>query len=138
MKTEYNITSMEQLTACCKDIKESIELPRVFALHGEMGSGKTTFVTQFIKLIDAKFSAQSPTYAIVNEYLVQGQEFLHFDLYRLQSIEEAFDIGIEDYLYRNSTLFIEWPALIESLLPKDAIHICIKNNTFTRTLTLSV
>jgi tRNA threonylcarbamoyladenosine biosynthesis protein TsaE len=104
---------------------------RKFALIGNVGAGKTTLVQHFCHLLGVEGAVTSPTFALVNEYPLKmngGKQGVvnHLDLYRLKSLEEALEIGIEDYLYNEDFCFIEWPELIESLLPEDIIRIEIE------------
>ena len=98
------------------------------AFYGEVGAGKTTLIQALCRAIGAEDKAVSPTFAIVNEYLrpATGKYIHHLDLYRLRSIEEALDIGVEDLLYDESYCFVEWPELIEALLPGDVLKIKIE------------
>jgi tRNA threonylcarbamoyladenosine biosynthesis protein TsaE len=99
---------------------------RVFALYGEMGAGKTTFIKALCHSLGVADVVQSPTFSIINEYKTPGGESVfHFDFYRIKKIEEAFDIGYEDYIYSGSYCFIEWPELIEPLLPPDTLRVFI-------------
>jgi len=103
---------------------------KCFLLYGEIGAGKTTLVKEIVKLLGVKERANSPTFSLVNEYTYQenGKESLayHIDLYRLDSVEEAIDIGIEDYLYSNMFCFVEWPELVEAIVPEDSVKIKIE------------
>ena len=93
---------------------------RVFALSGPMGVGKTTFVKAVADCLGVEDDVNSPTFAIVNEYLTAEQETLyHFDFYRVKSVEEALDFGCEEYFYSGARCFIEWPERIEALLPEE-------------------
>lgn len=97
---------------------------RVFALHGELGAGKTTLIKGFCAALGVKDQASSPSFAIVNEYRAAGGEpVYHFDLYRLKDAPELEGIGFEEYLDSGAYCFIEWPELAEGLLPPDTIHI---------------
>lgn len=99
----------------------------VFAFHGEMGAGKTTFIKAICENLGVSDSINSPTFAIVNEYRSDSAELIyHFDFYRINKIEEAFDFGYEDYFYSGSLCFIEWPEKIESLLPHDTVNVHVK------------
>lgn len=90
-------------------------------LYGQIGAGKTTFVKAFCKKMQTQETANSPTFSLVNEYEYPDGLIYHLDLYRLNSTEEAIDIGIEDYLYDDNYCFIEWAELIENILPDDVI-----------------
>ena len=99
---------------------------RVFALYGEMGAGKTTFIKALCQVLEVEDSVSSPTFAIVNVYTTSnGQQVNHFDCYRMKTIEEAYDIGYEDYFYGGDYCFIEWPEIIEPLIPEDAVRVRI-------------
>lgn len=101
---------------------------RVFAFDGQMGAGKTTFIKQLCEAMGTTDVVNSPTFAIVNVYDVQyptPSEVYHFDCYRLKDIREAMDLGAEEYLYSGNYCFIEWPEMIEPLLPNDTVYIHI-------------
>jgi len=99
-----------------------------FLFYAEMGVGKTTFIKELCRQLGYEKEVQSPTYALVNEYDLPNDNLIfHIDLYRLNSIEEALDIGIEDYLYHPAAYcFIEWPNIIEPILPNDFVKINIE------------
>ena len=110
------------------DILHKTEPHRVFAFEGQMGAGKTTFIKHLCEQMGTSDVVNSPTFAIVNVYdvkLPQPGEVYHFDCYRLKNIREAMDFGAEEYLYSGNYCFIEWPKLIESLLPEDTVYIRI-------------
>ncbi len=99
---------------------------RVFAFYGQMGAGKTTFIKAICSELGVSDIVQSPTFSIINEYKTKaGESVFHFDFYRIRSIIEVFDIGYEDYLYSGNYCFIEWPELVESLLPENTVRIYI-------------
>jgi len=107
---------------------EQVEGRRKFVLYGDIGAGKTTFVQAFCRYLGVEEAVTSPTFALVNEYTFLQkngiEEYIHhIDLYRLETVEEALDIGIEDYLYDPHYCLIEWPQLIEPLLPGDVVRI---------------
>lgn len=101
---------------------------RVYALRGKMGAGKTTFTKSLCETLGTEDVVNSPTFAIVNVYEVgeDREEVYHFDCYRLKSIEEAMDFGAEEYLYSGQYCFIEWPEMIEALLPEDTVNVIIE------------
>jgi tRNA threonylcarbamoyladenosine biosynthesis protein TsaE len=99
---------------------------RVFAFYGRMGAGKTTFIKAICKVLGVSDIVQSPSFAIINEYkTTAGDSIFHFDFYRIKKLEEVFDIGYEDYIYSGSYCFLEWPELIEELLPPDVVKVTI-------------
>jgi len=102
---------------------------RVFALYGAMGAGKTTFIKALCRQLGVPDIVQSPTFSIVNEYrTTAGESVYHFDFYRIRKVEEVYDIGYEDYLYSGSYCFIEWPELIEALLPPGTVRVEISGD----------
>ena len=123
---EINIKDIAQINEAAQTFVEHIGNHRVFAFYGSMGAGKTTFIKAICEQLGVTDAVASPTFAIVNEYISgDGNPIYHFDLYRLKRIEEAFDIGLEDYLNSGSLCFIEWPQLIEPLLPSDTVSVSI-------------
>ena len=99
----------------------------VFALYGKMGAGKTTFVKAICEELGVTDVINSPTFAIVNEYRSDntGELIYHFDFYRIKKLEEVYDMGYEDYFYSGALCFIEWPELVEELLPGNAVKVTI-------------
>ena len=99
---------------------------RVFAFDGQMGAGKTTFIKQLCESMGSVDVVNSPTFAIVNVYDVEQPyrgEVYHFDCYRLKNLQEAMDLGAEDYLYSGNYCFIEWPEMIEEMLPLNVVKV---------------
>ncbi len=99
---------------------------RVFAFYGRMGAGKTTFIKAICEVLDVEDVITSPTFAIINEYESPDTTIYHFDFYRIKKLEEVYDMGYEDYFYSGGLCFIEWPELIEELLPEDAIRVVVE------------
>jgi len=100
---------------------------RIFAFYGKMGAGKTTFIQSVCKALGSDDTVTSPTFALINEYKTgDRQSIFHFDFYRIKNIEEAFDLGYEDYLYSGNYCLIEWPELIEPLLPENRLKVKIE------------
>ena len=102
---------------------------RVVAFYGSMGAGKTTFIRALCEELGVTDVVTSPTFAIVNEYEVdraEGFSIFHFDFYRIKRLEEVYDMGCEDYFYGSSLCLIEWPELIEELLPDDCLRVTIR------------
>ena len=112
---------------------------KIVAFYGSMGAGKTTFIKAICDVLGVTDTVNSPTFAIVNEYLAaSGDSVYHFDFYRIKKIEEAYDFGYEDYFYSGDLCLIEWPELIEELLPEDTVRVKIEEiETGERVLTLN-
>lgn len=123
---QKQILGLDMLQEVADQLIDSFENERIFALYGSMGAGKTTFIKALCKTLGSTDNVTSPTFAIVNEYN-SGNAFpiYHFDFYRIKKLEEAFDLGYEDYIYSNNYCFIEWPELIDSLLPKKYVEVRI-------------
>ncbi len=130
MKKYHSISvpSLEHLPNAAQDFLKKINQPSIVTLTGDLGAGKTTFVKEVCASLGVVDIVNSPTFSIVNEYQTKGGDpVFHMDLYRLKNIEEAIDIGLEDYLYRNNWCFIEWPGVAAPILPPEVIQIQIKN-----------
>ena len=121
------INDITQIGAAARDFLRETEGQRVFAFYGAMGAGKTTFIKALCKELGVKETVASPTFAIINEYRDrEGASLSHFDFYRIRKLEEAFDFGYEDYFYSGSRCFIEWPELVEEVLPGETLRISIR------------
>ena len=106
---------------------------RVFAFYGMMGAGKTTFIKVISSFLGATDVVQSPSFSIINEYkTINGDSIFHFDFFRIRKTEEVFDIGYEDYIYSGAYCFIEWPELMEGLLPDDVVRVRINGENERR------
>lgn len=121
------------------DLEEVAELilnchneKRIFAFYGEMGAGKTTLIQRLCNQLKVSDVVSSPTFALINEYHSDDLDrVFHFDFYRLEKLEEAYDLGYEDYFYSGDYCFIEWPGKIDGLLPEETVFIEIKVNQDT-------
>ena len=113
---------MDDLKRVAKEFLEFTGKDTIYALYGPMGVGKTTFVKAVAEQLGIEDDVNSPTFAIVNEYLTaRGNSVFHFDFYRVKNVEEAMDFGYEEYFYSGNRCFIEWPEMIESLLPENTL-----------------
>lgn len=135
---EQIITSTNEISELCKAILQFAEGKKVFAFHGQMGTGKTTIIKQLCNQLGSTDNFSSPSYSIVNEYLIEGsrEKIYHIDLYRLKDIDEALSIGIEDYIAGDSYCFIEWPELIAPLLPTDVVNVSITQHGDMRKISI--
>lgn len=125
--TEFTVRALGDWDVLAARLLEYAGARRKFFLYGEMGAGKTTLVQALCRRLGARQGAVSPSFALVNEYpLSDGASIArHLDLFRLSDLQEALDIGVEDYLYDESFSFFEWPELLEPLAPEDALRIQI-------------
>jgi len=125
------ITSLAEIHNVAKQFIENIGTGKVFAFYGKMGSGKTTFIKAICEELGVTDVITSPTFAIVNEYHSEHspKPIFHFDFYRIKKLEEVYDMGYEDYFYSGSLCFLEWPELIEEILPADVVKVKIEEQT---------
>ena len=134
------INTLEEIEAAARQFVEAMGDNTVFAFYGKMGAGKTTFIKAVCTLLGVTDNITSPTFAIVNEYRsdIAGELIYHFDFYRIKKLEEVYDVGYEDYFYSGAVCFIEWPELIEELLPGNTIKVTIEEEADgARVLTMS-
>lgn len=122
------IHSLDELQEAARKFVSNMGDDTVFAFYGAMGAGKTTFIKAVCQLLGVTDPITSPTFAIVNEYRsdLQGELIYHFDFYRIKKLEEVYDMGYEDYFYSGALCFIEWPELIEDLLPGQTVKVTIE------------
>ena len=124
---EKHCIGVEGLDQVAADLLDDCQGQRVFALFGPMGAGKTTFTQAICRQLKATDQVNSPTFAIINEYHTENAEIIyHFDFYRIKNIEEAMDIGYEQYFYNGQWCFIEWPEKITELLPENCVNVHIE------------
>ena len=125
---KISIENLEQIHEAANEFIAAMGDNTVFAFYGKMGAGKTTFIKAVCEELGVADVINSPTFAIVNEYRsdTTGQLIYHFDFYRIKKLEEVYDMGYEDYFYSGALCFIEWPELIEDLLPGDAVKVSIE------------
>lgn len=119
------IDSLSDLPRVAEAVIEALEGRTVVLLRGGMGAGKTTLVSRIAALLGAEDAVTSPTFALVNQYEGSVHRIYHFDFYRIDRIEEVFDLGYEEYFYSGDLCFVEWPENIEPLIPDDAMEVRI-------------
>lgn len=120
----FYIDSLDQIKDVARAFLDTFQEERVFAFYGNMGVGKTTFIKALCEVMGVEDTVNSPSFAIVNEYETAASDVIyHFDFYRLKEIEEAYDLGYEDYVYSGCYCMIEWPEKIDALLPEGRLDL---------------
>lgn len=134
------IRSLDEIRDVARQFVDAMGENRIFAFYGGMGAGKTTFIKAVCEELGVEDVVNSPTFAIVNEYLDgEGNPVYHFDFYRIKSEREVFDIGFDEYLDSGNLCFIEWPELVEKFLPDETIRVSItEENDGIRTIKADV
>lgn len=127
---KITIKSLDSIREAAREFIKNMGSGNVFAFYGKMGAGKTTFIKAICEELGVEDVITSPTFAIVNEYrsAKSGELIYHFDFYRIKKLEEVYDMGYEDYFYSGALCFLEWPELIEEILPGDAVKVTITQN----------
>lgn len=124
---ELIINSISEIGEAATAFLDSYKNESVFAFYGEMGAGKTTLIKSICGQLEVIDTVNSPTFSLINEYFTSKDKTLyHFDFYRIESIQEAKDIGCEDYFYSNNLCLIEWPEKVEAILPENTVKIKIE------------
>ncbi len=125
MKLKFDLDNIDDIAG---ELLRAYPRKRIFAFYGEMGAGKTTFIQALCRRLNVEENVTSPTFALVNEYRDKAREkiIFHFDFYRIESAEEAMDMGYEDYFYSDSICLIEWPGKIAGLLPRETLRLKIE------------
>jgi len=127
---EIKIYSLNRIHEAAQQFLDAMKDRTIFAFYGKMGAGKTTFIKAICECLGVKDVINSPTFAIVNEYCAgNGEPIYHFDFYRIKKLEEVYDMGYEEYAYSGNLCLMEWPELIEDLLPENAVKVTIIENT---------
>lgn len=126
-KGSWEVTHVAELEQVVADLWQVIDSPHIITLEGELGAGKTTFVQVLCKHLGVAEAVTSPTFSLANIYQYPGGTIQHLDLYRLNSLEEALQMGIEEYIDHSSITFIEWPELIDAILPIQVVRIRIEH-----------
>ena len=134
---EIQIPSLDKIADAAREFVEQIGDKRVFAFYGGMGAGKTTFIKAVCEQLGVKDAVTTPTFAIVNEYASDFGPVYHFDFYRIKNLGEVMDLGFEDYAYSGNFCLMEWPELIEDLLPDNTVNVHIaETSNGMRTVTI--
>ncbi len=124
---EMIVKDMDDLEEVARVIAGAVSDYPIVLFHGQMGAGKTTTIKKVCQALGVTDTVTSPTFALVNEYRsAEGKPIYHFDFYRIKSIEEAFDIGYEEYFYSGHPCLVEWGEKIAGLLPRKAMHVNIE------------
>jgi tRNA threonylcarbamoyladenosine biosynthesis protein TsaE len=122
-----DINSLKDIGSVAEKFLEAHPADRLFAFYGKMGSGKTTFIKALCEKLQVIDYVTSPTFALVNVYETEtSDEIYHFDFYRIKSMDELYDLGYEEYFFSDNYCFVEWPELIEPLLPANTIRVKIQ------------
>ncbi|MDY0779603.1 tRNA (adenosine(37)-N6)-threonylcarbamoyltransferase complex ATPase subunit type 1 TsaE [Tenacibaculum sp. IB213877] len=117
--------SLNELTSIAEEVVANAK-HKILLFYGDMGVGKTTLIKELCKVLGVEDVANSPTFSLVNEYLTyKGETVFHFDFYRIEEEEEAYDMGIEDYFYSDNWCLIEWPENVKNLLPLNSVEVHI-------------
>lgn len=121
------IKNLDEISTAAREFLKIMGENRVFAFYGSMGAGKTTFIKALCEELGVTETVGSPTFAIINEYRGgNGLPIYHFDFYRINKLEEVYDFCYEDYFYSGNLCLIEWPELVESLLPENTVRVSIQ------------
>ena len=124
--TTIHINSLADISEAARQFIGVMGKHNIFAFYGSMGAGKTTFIKALCQQLGVEDEVTSPTFAIVNEYEATDGPVYHFDFYRIKKIDEFFDMGGEEYFYSGNICLLEWPELIEEVLPDDAVRVEIE------------
>lgn len=120
------IKGLKGIDGAAREFLKEIGDNRIIALYGSMGAGKTTFVTAICRVLGVEDIVNSPTFTIVNEYQTEdGEPVFHFDFYRIKSLREVEDLGFEEYVYSGALCLMEWPEMIEEMLPEETVKVSI-------------
>jgi len=132
------VNKEDELEPLALQILENFKNHRVFTFSGNLGVGKTAFIKYLCKVVGVKEAVSSPTFALINEYVgANNLKVYHFDMYRIKNVQEAYDIGSEEYFYSGNYCFIEWPEMAKEIIPNDAVNIKMEMKDGKRFLTIN-
>lgn len=138
MKTkEFSVSNIGELISVCQELESEAKSSNLILFSGEMGAGKTTLIKELCKHLGVKDEVSSPTFSLVNEYRGTSGKIYHFDLYRIQSEEELYDIGYEDYFYSGYLCLVEWPEMASGIIPENHISVKIRVENDQRIITVT-
>ena len=137
MELEFCASSIQELQKVCEHLKSISEKQKLILFSGEMGAGKTTLIKEFCKSIGIQDEVSSPTFSLVNEYESEFGTVYHFDLYRIQSEEELYDIGYEDYFFSGYLCLVEWPEMASGIIPTKHVLVKIRVENDERLITVT-
>lgn len=139
-KVSFEINSVEELSQVSDLLMSWRDKSNIIAFYGPMGAGKTTLIKNLCHRMGVTDEVNSPTFALVNEYPTNSESIFHFDFYRIKRLEEVFDIGYEDYFYSGHLCLLEWPELIDPLMPEHfvKVEIALGNTDTSRTICCTV
>ena len=134
---EFKAESIDDLRQVCEHLAEVIKQEKIVLFSGEMGAGKTTLIKKFCNHLGVQDEVSSPTFALVNEYESKTGPIYHFDLYRIRSEEELYDIGYEDYFFSGYLCLVEWPEMASGIIPENHISVKIRVENDQRLITVT-
>lgn len=137
MTKEFRASTITELQPVCEYLKSKIEAEKIVLLSGEMGAGKTTLIKQFCQFLGIEDEVSSPTFSLVNEYESNIGPVYHFDLYRIRSVEELYDIGYEDYFFSGYLCLVEWPEMASEIITENHISVRIRVENDQRIITVT-
>lgn len=137
-KDRFNVSDIPSLAPVCARLATLSAQHRIITFSGEMGAGKTTLIKEFCNHLGVKDDISSPTFSLVNEYASPNGPIYHFDLYRIRSEEEMYDIGYEDYFDSGYLCLVEWPEMAPGIIPDSRMAVRIETEADARTITINL
>lgn len=134
---EFKVSTISDLQQVSEYLSKLISDEKIILFSGEMGAGKTTLIKAFCKHLGVEDEVSSPTFSLVNEYEGRDGKIYHFDLYRIQSEEELYDIGYEDYFFSGYLCLVEWPEMASGIIPEKHISVKIRVENNQRIITVT-